>query len=178
MCSLGLFIGIISGLVGVGGGEFLVPMFLSVGFQHQKSSATSSCLIALATACDAINYFRSRELQVRASSAFETDCQPPPPPLLLPPHLSSQPFVLYVPWLYFLPLLGALLGKLQVLLLHLHTFPCTVSFHAATSDFQVFVQSKQARVAACVSLRRHKHLLRVGVRAGGGKRSKGAKQCV
>jgi hypothetical protein len=68
MCALALIIGIVSGLVGVGGGEFLVPMFLSVGFQHQKSSATSSCLIALATACDAINYLRSRELQVRASS--------------------------------------------------------------------------------------------------------------
>jgi uncharacterized membrane protein YfcA len=74
MCALALLIGIVSGLVGVGGGEFLVPMFLSLGFQHQKSSATSSCLIALATACDTINYLRSRELQVRASSAFETDC--------------------------------------------------------------------------------------------------------
>jgi hypothetical protein len=84
---------------------------------------------------------------------------------------------LYVPWLYALPLFGALLGKLQVLLLHLDTFFCTVFFHA-TSDFQVFVQPKQARVAASISVCRHQHLLRVGVRAGSDQRSEGSRQRV
>jgi uncharacterized membrane protein YfcA len=63
LCLLAFAIGAVSGLVGVGGGEFLVPMFLSVGFSHQKSSATSSCLIALAMLADAVSYIRGGELQ-------------------------------------------------------------------------------------------------------------------
>ena len=66
LCLLALAIGTIAGLVGVGGGEFLVPMFLSFGFQHQKSAATSSCLILLAMLCDAVSYAMSRELEASA----------------------------------------------------------------------------------------------------------------
>jgi hypothetical protein len=43
-----------------------VPMFLSFGFQHQKSAATSSCLILLAMLCDAVSYAMSRELEASA----------------------------------------------------------------------------------------------------------------
>lgn len=87
LCLLAFAIGAVAGLVGVGGGEFLVPMFLSIGFSHQKSSATSSCLIALAMLTDAVSYLRGGEL---------------------------QPYFLYAPWLYALPLTGALLGKMKV----------------------------------------------------------------
>ena len=70
LCLLALGIGIIAGLVGVGGGEFLVPMFLSFGFQHQKSAATSSCLILLAMLCDAVSYAISRELEASGLHFF------------------------------------------------------------------------------------------------------------
>ena len=69
LCSLSFAIGAVAGLVGVGGGEFLVPMFLSLGFSHQKSSATSSCLISLAMLTDAISYLRGGELQASAHAA-------------------------------------------------------------------------------------------------------------
>ena len=84
LSSLSLFIGVIAGLVGVGGGEFLVPMFLSIGFSHQKSATTSSCLIMLAMLSDAVNYLRSGELQVSEFLlTFDS--------LIVMPHRTSRP---------------------------------------------------------------------------------------
>ena len=68
-------IGVVAGLVGIGGGEFLVPLFLLIGFDHPKSAATSGCLIVLAMLCDAVNYTMSGELQVCALSA-QRPCGP------------------------------------------------------------------------------------------------------
>lgn len=65
LCALSLVIGVIAGLVGIGGGEVLVPMFLSMGFHHQKSATTSSCLILLAMLSDLVSYLKSGQIQVR-----------------------------------------------------------------------------------------------------------------
>ncbi|MDQ8039455.1 MAG: sulfite exporter TauE/SafE family protein, partial [Rickettsiella sp.] len=48
-CSLGFFIGIISGLLGIGGGAISVPIFLRLGLSTHHAIATSSaCVLLLA----------------------------------------------------------------------------------------------------------------------------------
>lgn len=43
--SMGFFIGIISSLVGIGGGTFMVPLLLILGFETKNATATSSFII-------------------------------------------------------------------------------------------------------------------------------------
>mmetsp|Transcript_65612 Transcript_65612/g.125131 ORF Transcript_65612/g.125131 Transcript_65612/m.125131 type:complete len:531 (-) Transcript_65612:34-1626(-) len=61
--STAVVIGLLAGLLGLGGGEFLVPILLEFGVAPHVSSATSGLLIFLSTSSDIIHYFCAGTLE-------------------------------------------------------------------------------------------------------------------
>lgn len=55
-CSLGFFIGIISGLLGIGGGAIAVPVFLRLGLSTHHAIATSSACVLLLAIIGALTF--------------------------------------------------------------------------------------------------------------------------
>ncbi|HEX6548140.1 MAG TPA: sulfite exporter TauE/SafE family protein [Candidatus Dormibacteraeota bacterium] len=64
----GLFVGIASGILGVGGGIFLVPiMTLGFGFSQHVAQGTSLAAILPTSVVGAATHYRRRNLLVRAA---------------------------------------------------------------------------------------------------------------
>lgn len=58
-----MVIGLVAGLIGIGGGEFLVPLFLQFRLPPRVAAATSGLLIFFSTASDVIHYFIAGTLE-------------------------------------------------------------------------------------------------------------------
>merc|ERR1712023_606339 len=56
-------IGLVAGLLGLGGGEFMVPLLLEIGVQTTVASATSGFLMLFTTMSNIIHYFAAGILQ-------------------------------------------------------------------------------------------------------------------
>lgn len=58
-----LLIGLVAGLLGLGGGEFMVPLMLELGLPPRVAGATSGMLMVLTTASNIIHYLVAQTLQ-------------------------------------------------------------------------------------------------------------------
>merc|ERR1719321_2096787 len=53
---LAVLIGLVAGLLGLGGGEFMVPLLLEFGLMPRVASATSGFLILFTTSSNVVHY--------------------------------------------------------------------------------------------------------------------------
>jgi len=58
-----VLIGLVAGLVGLGGGEFMVPLLLEFGLQPRVAAATSGFLILFATSSNIVHYLVANIMQ-------------------------------------------------------------------------------------------------------------------
>lgn len=58
-----VIIGLVAGLVGLGGGEFMVPLLLEFGLQPRVATATSGFLILFATSSNIVHYLVANIMQ-------------------------------------------------------------------------------------------------------------------
>jgi hypothetical protein len=60
LIAIGLLAGMLSGLVGIGGGIVMVPLLLLLGFsQHQAQGTSLAVLVVPVTAAAVFNYYRA-----------------------------------------------------------------------------------------------------------------------
>eukprot|EP00164_Ancoracysta_twista_P004429 GFYU01005978.1.p1 GENE.GFYU01005978.1~~GFYU01005978.1.p1 ORF type:complete len:507 (-),score=168.80 GFYU01005978.1:58-1578(-) len=86
VCTLAVVVGMLAGLLGLGGGEFMGPLLLEIGLDPASASATSAFMIVWTTSSNVIHYILLGELPVG-----------------------------YTVWLMSLGLLGGLVGRFVAL---------------------------------------------------------------